>query len=267
MKVFGSELSRYTRNLSKVHRYAWYFLQCSWIFRQPVDVIRWYLTRTLPAGGTVALRNGLVLHLSDDPCDIVTLFVVFVRRDYGRVVPGTVVVDVGANIGVFALYAAQSGARAVHAYEPNATSFECLRRNVVANRLEHVIFAHRLAVAGEEGRTVRFPRKPSVHNAILAEGVADEHELVTTTTLAAIVRPLEPVDLLKLDCEGGEYDILFGADASVFSRIRAIKLEYHKGRKEELAATLGRHGFARTRLETWNERVGNVWFSKVNVGR
>jgi len=267
LKLFGSELSRYTRNVSKAHRYAWYFLKCSWIFRHPVDVIRSYVTRTLPAGRTVALRSGLVLRLSDDPCDIVTLFVVFVRRDYGGVAPGTLVVDVGANIGVFALYAAQSGARAVHAYEPNATSFECLRQNVVANRLEHVIFPHRFAVAGAEGRTVRFPRKPSVHNAILADGVAAEDELVTTTTLASIVRPLGSVDLLKLDCEGGEYEILFGADARVFSRIWTIKLEYHKGREEELETTLGRYGFARTRLETWNERVGNVWFSKVNVGR
>lgn len=266
MKLFGCDASRYTQNLSRSHLYAWYFLKCFAIFRRPIEVIRCYVAQTLPDRRRVELRNGLVLHLSEDPYDIVTVFVVFVRQDYGRVLPGSVVVDVGANIGMFALYAAQSGAKAVYAYEPNVASFECLRRNIAVNHFEHAIFPHHLAVTGIDAQMVRFPRTPSVYNAILADSAEEDCDLVATITLASILERIETVDLLKVDCEGGEYEILFGADAGVFDRIQTIKLEYHKGRKDELAAILARRGFAQTRLQAWNERIGTAWFTKIGSG-
>jgi len=34
-------------------------------------------------------------------------------------------------------------------------------------------------------------------------------------------------DLLKLDCEGAEYDILFSAEAAVYDRINSVRMEYH----------------------------------------
>lgn len=76
------------------------------VFESPLLVIWSYLTRRPPAERLVRLRNGYVIHLSEDPADIVTVFLIYAREDYGSVAPGTVVVDIGANIGVFALFAA-----------------------------------------------------------------------------------------------------------------------------------------------------------------
>jgi hypothetical protein len=40
---------------------------------------------------------------------------------------------------------------------------------------------------------------------------------------------LEEVDVVKLDCEGSEYDILLGTPDSVLKRVRKYIIEYHNG--------------------------------------
>ena len=66
----------------------------------------------------VQLRSGLKLVCSSDKEDIRTLIEVFVRKTYGEIAPGALVVDIGANIGLFAVYAVEQGAARVLAYEP-----------------------------------------------------------------------------------------------------------------------------------------------------
>ncbi len=62
------------------------------------------------------------------------------------------VLDIGANIGVFSLYAASTWPNAaVHAFEPAADSASVLTHNVARNGLDDRITCHRVAVAG--GRT------------------------------------------------------------------------------------------------------------------
>jgi hypothetical protein len=123
MKLLGRDHAAYLKGLRGVHRYAFWSLRCCLVFRRPLTVLRHYLTLSSPPDRRVELRSGLRVNLSDHPQDLTTAFLIFVRRDYGLVRPGSVVVDVGANIGTFALHAAHCGAARVLAYEPNrATS-------------------------------------------------------------------------------------------------------------------------------------------------
>ena len=59
---------------------------------------------------------------------------------------------------------------------------------------------------------------------------------------------IESCDLLKLDCEGAEYEILLNAPANVLRRVSRISLEYHLGMNShqpaELSAFLRTQGFA-----------------------
>src|SRR5215210_5312090 len=64
------------------------------------------------------LRRGDTRVLTTAPVDASTIAVVFIKEDYGEIAPGSTVVDIGANIGVFALYAAASPGVRVYAYEP-----------------------------------------------------------------------------------------------------------------------------------------------------
>jgi FkbM family methyltransferase len=262
MKLLGSDIRRYTSNIRLAPKYLGYFLRCCLLFERPFVFIRCYVAQTSPPDRIVRMRDGTVMHLSQDPLDVVTLFVVFVREDYGVIPKGSVVVDIGSNIGAFAVWAARKGARAVLAFEPSAASFACCERNVRANALEHVIKLRRLAVSDVEGGTVRFPRRSSVFNAIIDGPASGEFDEVPSTTLATIVASVDRVDVLKLDCEGAEYRILFGSPPSVFDKVRDIRLEYHDGRSEEILTLLTAQGFETRYLMTWGEQMGNAWFGR-----
>jgi FkbM family methyltransferase len=263
MKILNRDVARYIRRIPEMHRYACYILKCLWMFKRPLRFLRAYLSAMGLPDGVVELRNGLTIHLSDDPDDVITVFVVFVREDYGKIPVRSVVVDVGANIGVFALYAAYRGARTVLAYEPNSETYRCLRKNSEANHLQQVITACQLAVTDRAGDRVRFPARASVYNAIMADGEKGDFEWVQTTNLQTILRDIPSVDLLKMDCEGAEYDILLSSPPDVLRKISEIRLEYHLGRAQELVAFLQGCGFKLTLSRADRETSGGMWFERI----
>ena len=268
MRILGRGLSAYKRALGSFHEYVWYFIKCFLLFKKPIQILYCYLTKTSPNNRVVELRNGLRIFLCEHPLelgfDVITLFLVFVREDYGEVEPNNVVIDIGANIGVFSLYAAYNGARQVYAYEPNTEFYECLLRNISENKLEDVIIPYKLAVSGVDGDTVKFPVKPSQCNAILTDDDGEDFELVKTTTLEKILstNSVSVVDLLKLDCEGAEYDILFTSNDAVLEKIRAIRLEYHRG-WDNIVSFLMKHGFEQSYIMDDRAAAGIIWLDRI----
>ena len=254
-------LSDYLRNLSHAHLYVGWFLKVTVLFRRPIRFLLHYLRRTSPDDRLVEMRDGTRIHLSGHPHDVITLFVILVREDYGRFPPGGTVVDIGANLGAFALRAARLGARTVLAYEPNGAAFRCLQRNVEVNGLTGIVFPRRLAVSAAAGQEVRFPLAPSVYNRIATGNESGDFETVGTTSLAEILarEATQGIDLLKIDCEGAEYGILFGAAPPDLRRIREIRMEYHMGRESELLEYLRRAGFEITLFRPDSAFTGNLW--------
>ena len=253
-------LSSYVRALSRAHHYARWFGTACRKFRHPLAFLAHYVGRSIPPRGLVEMRDGTRIHLSGHPHDVITLFVIFVREDYGRFPSAGTVVDIGANVGAFALFAARQGAQKVIAYEPNSAAYACMQRNVTENGLSSIVRPRQLAVTGAPGRRVRFPVRASVYNRIVEEGEGGEHEVIETTSLAAVLASEAPegIDLLKLDCEGSEYDILLAPDAPL-ERVREIRMEYHGGRSAELVKLFTERGFEVTRLEADSPLTGNLW--------
>ncbi len=265
MKLFNRDVSRTIRRIPEAHRYVGYMVRCLFMFRQPLRVIRSYLSGAPLPGGVVDFRNGLRIHVSDHSDDVITIFAIFVRRDYGPLPAGGLVVDIGANIGVFALHAACQNVHTVFAYEPNGQAHERLVQNIRANRLEHVIYPFRYAVTGRAGEKVRFPVAASAYNTIVSDDqdLADgDYEWVKTIDLSRIVEPVQRVDLLKMDCEGGEYDILTPSAEKALRKVQAIRMEYHLGRAAELIAFLQRCGFRLTLHEADRPESGRLWFER-----
>jgi FkbM family methyltransferase len=244
MKIFGRSPARFVLGLKNLPRFLVACGRAFSVFRDPLSVIGCYLAGRPPADRRVYLHDGHVILLSADPLDIVTVFLIFARRDYGEVARGSTVVDIGGNIGVYALFAGLAGARVVYVYEPSAASYECLVANVRANKLENVIKPERRAVVGTPRATVRFPRHSSAMNHIVSDSDdRDDYDVVPTITLAEIA-PGERVDLLKIDCEGGEYDIFLAGAAEAIRRIDEVRMECHRGPREDLVARLTALGFA-----------------------
>jgi len=242
-------------------RYAWYFFRCFFVFKNPISVIFHYVRKISPGENIVKLRNGLKIFLSGYPHDIITVFVVVVKEDYGKVVRDDIVIDIGANIGVFSVYAAAMGAKKVFSYEPTNEAYEVLLRNISSNRFEDIIIPYRLAVTEANGKAVRIPLKSSPYNRILDGNASEPHDVVSTVSLESILKKngIDQLDLLKIDCEGEEYRILLNTDASIFQKIKTIRMEYHAGPLEDLISFLRNRNF---HTVYHNTDSAILWFSR-----
>jgi FkbM family methyltransferase len=188
------------------------------------------------APGTVVLRthDGLNVTIRRNIWDARIVREMFFDRPYVRRFtppPGSTIVDIGGYIGDFSLYAAKYlRAGRVIVYEPTAENFAILRQNVEINGYEDRIIAVNQAVAGSNGvvLNVQIQESEEVHASAYWYRGAEQRAVpsVTLSELFGAYR-LDSVDLLKIDCEGGEYDILAAAPDQLFDRIRALVFEYH----------------------------------------
>jgi FkbM family methyltransferase len=150
--------------------------------------------------------------------------------------PKDVVIDIGANHGFFALYAAKAGGQ-VYAFEPSPVVFARLESNISSNRLDDKIVARPWAISSAAGEvelmiTDRMGGGMSTINGRFAEssGIAvTERVSVECHTLSEILAMwgIDKVRRCKIDAEGSEIAIVKGIDAGDRARFESIVLEYH----------------------------------------
>ena len=138
-----------------------------------------------------------------------------------------VVVDVGANIGDFCMQASRLCPEGmIYAVEPIKEHVDSIAIQVLLNKASNVKPLH-LALGAIEGE-VQIRKEGGHSSAYWGKGTA---ESVRVTTLAGLMTELniDRIDLLKLDCEGAEWEIIPAAEA-VFPRVRQLCMEYHNGK-------------------------------------
>jgi FkbM family methyltransferase len=211
-------------------------------------------------GRAVLLRHGTI--------DVWTFVEVFMRRLYepppaiaerlGRA-PSPLVLDLGANIGMFGLDAlTRYPAARVVAYEPDAHNAAVHRRVV---ELNHDDGRWRLveAAAGARDGRVRFTAGLQTGGHIVENGAGVEVPMVD------VLGEIAEADLVKMDIEGGEWGIL--TDPRI-AQASALVLEYHpQGCPREDAAgfaneLLAGHGFDVTPVFHDEAGIGMLWATR-----
>jgi len=203
-----------------------------------VNMVRTYdqpaaaLARYLWNGGRYPWQPGLrtplgpVTPLLQSYHDLLTVNEVFCRRDYGDAKDCTTVVDIGANVGLAALFFLTRSARTrVWCVEPDPTNVERLRTQLAgfADRVQLV----EAAVCPEPESKVQFaPAGRYGHiTAEVAPGTITVPAVGIGELLDRVLSEVSVIDLVKIDTEGTEEALVAAVPAGLRSRIRAVVYE------------------------------------------
>jgi len=195
---------------------------------------------------------------------------IFVSRSYepnefallgGVLEPGMNFMDVGANEGLYTLFAAQrvGASGRVVAFEPSLREFRILERNLVENEQGNVT-AVRAAASDREGEaTLRVAEADHAGQSTLGDfayPIAQaEGETVSLRRLDSVAEELGlcPVDAIKIDVEGAEVAVLRGAEQTL-TRDRPFLLV------EVVDAALKGQGTSREELTLFLKELGYQLF-------
>ena len=149
-----------------------------------------------------------------------------------KLMDGWRVVDIGAAMGDYSVWAARQVPNgSVVAVEPFPDSVELLHRNLSENHVENVRVIEK-AVSGSSGNAeLNLVGKSLVQHSTSLSGNNRATTQVSSITLAELLHEsqIETCDYLKMDCEGGEYDILFNSSTETLFKIKRICMEVHDG--------------------------------------
>lgn len=150
-----------------------------------------------------------------------------------RVRPGDVVLDCGANVGVYVRAALNDGARTVVAIEPLAVNLECLRRNFPDEIADGRVILYPKGVWDRTDLlTLRVePENTAAASFLMGTDDWEEIQRIPVTTIDRVVRELglPTVDFIKMDIEGAEQNALYGAKNTLATFLPRLAISaYHQ---------------------------------------
>lgn len=166
--------------------------------------------------------------------------------------PDDVVIDIGAHIGSVAWLAWKRGSRSIYAFEIDRWHYEAALQNLVEGITHEEIALYHAAVVRSDAHQQKQYYYAGMWNSFSPYG-----EPVPSISLDQIITDAQaPIRFLKIDCEGGEWPILY--TCTKLDQVQEIAGEYHEGAATgpegenlpypqtmvALGHFLGMHGFA-----------------------
>ena len=180
------------------------------------------------------------------------------RKIYGvgeqDVHSGDIVLDCGANVGVYTRVALRNGAKLVVAIEPAPENIECLRRNFAAEISSGRVILYEKGVWDKDEMLVMRvdPQNSAADSFIIQREGAVETKQLPLTTIDKLVAELklERVDHIKMDIEGAEQRALQGAhDTLARYHPRMSLASYHVPSDPEKMPQLIRQAWPEYKME------------------
>jgi len=214
-----------------------------------IDIVRTYknwprliLFRfgVLPGPMEVRLREGsrfAVRARSEQESDIYIINESYLYRIHDGMLPymakTKIGIDIGAHIGTFSVFAARKSGAKIYAIEPDPENFAFLERNMRLNGLDGRIVPIPALVSGASGEKELFIFQNKGLNSIHKEhGISYGSPLAATKTVRSISledffseHKIDFCDFMKVDVEGGEYDIFPSLPKKIFEKIGVIGME------------------------------------------
>ena len=172
--------------------------------------------------------------------------------------------DVGAHAGFFTVYARTLNPFAhIIALEPEPKNFNALEQTIKNNSVQNLTII-KGALAKESGKRELALSEDS-HNHKLKTNASEKKIITVNAFDFAHFKQLTPqgIGMLKMDIEGGEYEIFPHLIATDFAHIQAIIMEYHDLKDhehQEIEQILREQGFGvQTFPSKFEKTMGFLW--------
>lgn len=186
-----------------------------------------------------------------------------------------VIIDVGANQGMYALCLKQSNPTChLYCFEPNPIEYATLVENLKLNGIQGVS-AFPLAIGNFNG-TIDFEYLPAV-GAISGRGIRTvnrgwmKEEFISSTTVEQITldtfssrHGLGQIDILKIDAEGMEADVLAGSQSTLLNTSRVVIERHGQESRDSVVRILEEASFEllHEEDEAFSRYYGDLYFRR-----
>ena len=168
----------YLKGISNIIRHTNYYIIPFIFFKKPI---------------LIKIKNNLSFYVSN-LMDVWTLNEVIIDKEYfkyGNIKKNDVVIDIGASIGDFSIYAEKNGAKKIISYEMDKERIGLFNKNIKTNRCKKIVI--------KNAKTISL-------NEVFREN------------------NLQQCDFLKMDCEGCEYELFSNASKQTLKKISFIAM-------------------------------------------
>ena len=188
-------------------------------------------------------KTGLRIKIRVRSTDLMALTNVWMINEYDvedfEINTNDTVIDIGAHIGLFSLLVSQlCKTGKILSFEPVSENFDLLVSNLKLNRIENIL-PFNMAVSKNSGRLDLFLNNDQSAHSIFSK--SSESISAESTSLQKIFdeNKISSCKLLKLDCEGAEYEIIDSLPSEYLDKIQNMVIEYHLAdTKPELVKSL-----------------------------
>ncbi len=188
-------------------------------------------------------KTGLRIKIRVRSTDLMALTNVWMINEYDvedfEINTNDTVIDIGAHIGLFSLLVSQlCKTGKILSFEPVSENFDLLVSNLKLNHIKNIL-PFNMAVSKNSGRLDLFLNNDQSAHSIFSK--SSESINVESTSLQKIFEEhkISSCKILKLDCEGAEYEIIDSLPSEYLDKIQNIVIEYHLAdTKPELVKSL-----------------------------
>jgi FkbM family methyltransferase len=175
-----------------------------------------------------------------------------------------VVIDAGANVGFFTLFAKENGATRVYSIEPDPLPYTFLESNYKHD--PSVITINKVLSHKNEPVDFNIVLINSVGSVMSEYRIKDDNVFsakIDSISLHNILNIEPTINLLKLDIEGAEYDVLDNLDSSYFKNINQFFIEFHKDPKPIFNRLVNEGYQVEYRHSNENDIAGFIYAKKI----
>jgi FkbM family methyltransferase len=152
------------------------------------------------------------------------------------------IIDIGAHVGVVSTYISKINKNCkIYSYEPSLNSFNCLAHNLLMNDVKNVkIFNYAVT---SDGRDVKMmmPFTNTGGSSLIFEPQNQNYffNYVKSVNINQLINEIlidektDKIKILKIDCEGSEYEILNSLSPEFFNKIEYLIGEFHTIQNDE----------------------------------